>query len=196
LRGAAQEPEIDDLIRFLNGAALGDDHGILQGIQVVIFVNVLRPDDEAIAGIGGVVHIAEPHGLRPGGGIGDGGDGEVVLAVGHARENGGVVQGRDLQVHADLVGNVLGHLNVHALILVVPALGGVYVFKGSEIRLGAQFDVALFLDLRQTVLDLPVLAAAAGGAGQCQNSRQQNCHCLFHILALVSVGFGTLVPPF
>ena len=39
-------------------------HGILQRIQVVIFVNVLRPDNEAIAGIGGVVHIAEPHAVE------------------------------------------------------------------------------------------------------------------------------------
>ena len=81
-------------------------------------------------------------------------------------------------------------------ILFFGALVGVYVFKGSEIRLGAQFDVALFLDLRQTVLALLVLAATAGGAGQSQNSRQQDCHCLFHIVALISVGFGTLVPPF
>ena len=98
--------------------------------------------------------------------------------------------------YAERVGDVSGHLNVHALILVLPTLVGVYIFIGGEIGLGTQLDIALFLDLRQPVLGLHVLAAAAGGAGQCQNSRQQNCHCLFHILALVSVGFGTLVPPF
>jgi len=149
-----------------------------------------------VAGTGGVVHIAEPHGLRPGRGIGDGGDGEIIFAVRHTGQHGGEIQSGDLQVYAEFVGDVSGHLNVHALILVLPALVGVYIFIGGEIGLGTQLDIAFFLDLRQTVLGLPILAAAAGGAGQCQNSRQQNCHCLFISLPSFLLVLGRWCRPF
>ena len=180
---------------LLYGAALGGDHGVLQRIQIGVFPDILCADNESVARIGGVIHITQPQALRAGGGIGDSGEGKIIFAVRNAGEYSGEIQRCDLQLHTELIRDVLGHLNVHALILVLPALVGVYIFIGGEIGLGTQLDIAFFLDLRQTVLGLPILAAAAGGAGQCQNSRQQNCHCLFHILALVSVGFGTLVPP-
>ena len=145
----------------------------------------LGADEKTIAVAAGVVDVRQAHGLGAGGRIGDGGDGKVILTVGHAGEHGGVVQRGDLQLHAELVRDVLGDLDIHALILRVAALVRVDILKRGEVRLGAQLNAALLLDLRETVA-LRAAAAGAGGAAQRQNGRQQKCHNLFHRSFLIS----------
>lgn len=118
-----------------------------QGLDAVILARVLGADEKAIAVVAGVVDVRQAHGLGAGGRVGDGGDGKVILAVGHAGEHGGVVQRGDLQLHAELVRDVLGDLDIHALILRVAALVRVDILKRGEVRLGAQLNAALLLDL-------------------------------------------------
>lgn len=81
-----------------------------------------------------IISFGEVHGFGPLRRIGQGGNGQVIFPGRDASQHGGKIHGLQAQLHSQLVGDIVGQLDVRARIPVLAGFCGVDKFVGGKGR--------------------------------------------------------------